>query len=82
MKHKHTVGPNPRPLSILAPQSLDPLLFLHLSKHKGDLGLFKDGTRRSAWEMIAGSARAEQVLQLCHQKQRCHLKGSTLCKNE
>lgn len=27
MKYKHTVRPNPRPLSILVPQSLDSLLF-------------------------------------------------------
>lgn len=51
MKYKHTVGPNPRPLSILAPQSLDSLLFLHPSEHGADSGLGKDGTRINSWKI-------------------------------
>lgn len=82
MKYKHTVGPNPRPLSILAPQSLDPLLFLHPSKHGGRFRFTQRRDEKKFLEnMITGSVDTEQVLHLCYQKQGCNLKGSKLFKS-
>lgn len=82
MKYKHTVGPNPRPLSILAPQSLDPLLFLHPSKHGGRFRFTQRWDEKKFLEnMITGSVNAQQVPHLCYQKQGRNLKGSKLCKS-